>query len=98
MIAQAQVFESTEPVHFFELCESVIVDIKHPQVGEIAGVEAFQAVGAQTQYAQSRQDAVRLEVINRVVVCIGQQERKLAKTVVGLAQATHEKMELSGEE
>jgi hypothetical protein len=47
----------------------------------MAGVETFQTVGAQTQYAQSRQYAVRLEIIKRIVVCIGQQARKLAKTV-----------------
>jgi hypothetical protein len=63
----------------------------------MAGVQRFQAVGAQTQYTQSRQYAVRLEVIERIVVCIGQQARKLAKTVE-LAQATHEKIELSGVE
>jgi hypothetical protein len=34
----------------------------------MTGVETFQAVGAQTQYTQSRQDAVRLEFIKGVVI------------------------------
>jgi len=62
----------------------------------MASVETSQTVGAQTQYAQSRQYAVRPEIIKRIVVCIGQQARKLAKAV--LAQATHAKMELYGVE
>jgi hypothetical protein len=64
----------------------------------MAGVETLQAIGAQTQYTQSGQDAVRLELIKGVVVCTGRQARKLAKAVGQLAQATHEKMILSGEE
>lgn len=64
----------------------------------MAGVETFQSVGAQTQYAQSGQDAVRIDVIKRVVVYIRQQARILAKMVVELAQAMHEKMEITGEE
>jgi hypothetical protein len=55
----------------------------------MAGVETFQSVGAQTQYAQSGQDAVRFDVIKGVVVCIRQQARKLAKMAVELAQAMH---------
>ena len=34
----------------------------------MAGVETFQAVGAETQYAQSRQDAVKFGLIKGVVV------------------------------
>jgi len=64
----------------------------------MAGVETFQSVGAQTQYAQSGQNAVRFDVIKGVVVCIRQQARKLAKMVVELAQAMHEKKESSSEE
>ena len=52
----------------------------------MSGVETFQAVDAQTQYTQSRQDAVRLELIKGVVVCTGQQARKLAKVVGELVQ------------
>ena len=46
----------------------------------MTGVETFQAVGAQTQYTQSGQDAVRLEFIKGVVICTGTTSPKISKS------------------
>ena len=60
----------------------------------MAGVETLQSVGAQTQYTQSGQDAVSLELNKGIVVC-GGKARRLVK-VIGPSDACEKEYCLGG--